>query len=42
MPFDLKNPAMSEGLKAGGEVEFTIQKTDTGYPIVKIIKIDGS
>jgi len=37
-PFDLKNPAMSGGLKVGDEVGFTIQKTDTGYPIVKIKK----
>ncbi len=36
MPFALKDPAMSKGLKAGDEVEFTIQKTETGYPIVRI------
>ncbi len=42
MPFDLKNPAMSEDLKVGDEVEFTIEQTDTGYPIVKINKTGGS
>ncbi len=39
MPFNLKDPGMSEGLKAGDEVEFTIKQTETGFPIVKIKKI---
>ncbi len=42
MPFELKYPAMSEDFKAGDEVEFTIQKTETGYPIVSIKKTGGS
>ncbi len=42
MPFDLVDPALSEGLKAGDRVRFTIQKTDSGYPIVEISRIDGS
>ncbi len=36
MPFELMDPALSDGLKAGDHIEFTIKKTDTGYPIVKI------
>lgn len=39
MPFNLNDPAMSEGLNAGDEVEFTIRQTETGFPIVKIKKL---
>ncbi|MCP4875682.1 MAG: copper-binding protein [Gammaproteobacteria bacterium] len=42
MPFDLLDSALSDGLKTGDRVKFTIQKTDSGYPIVKISKIGGS
>ena len=42
MPFELLDPALSKGLKEGDQVEFTIQKTDNGYPIVKISRIEGS
>ncbi len=42
MPFELEDPALSDGLKKGDQVEFTIQKTDSGYPIVKISRIGGS
>ncbi len=42
MPFDLVDSALSDGLKTGDQVKFTIQKTDSGYPIVKISRIGGS
>ncbi len=42
MPFDLVDSAMSANLKAGDQVKFTIQKTDSGYPIVKISRIGDS
>ncbi len=42
MPFELLDPGLSKGLEEGDQIEFTIQKTDTGYPIVKISKIEGS
>ena len=41
MPFQVENAALSAGLKVGDEVEFTIKRTDTGYPITEIKKIDS-
>jgi Cu/Ag efflux protein CusF len=40
MPFQLIDPALSSGFAVGDHVEFTIQKTDTGYPITVINRLD--
>ena len=42
MPFQLQDSALSAGINVGDEVEFTIKRTDTGYPVVKLKKIGGS
>ncbi len=42
MPFQLQDSALSAGLNVGDEIEFTIKKTETGYPIVELKKIGGS
>ncbi len=36
MPFQLNDQALLDGLQAGDEIEFTIEKTETGYPIISI------
>ncbi len=41
MPFELKDPGMSAGLKVGDQVEFSITATDNGYPLTAVKKIGG-
>lgn len=41
MPFQVFEQSLSSGLSVGDRVEFTIKKTDTGYPITKINRIDA-
>jgi Cu/Ag efflux protein CusF len=39
MPFELKDPKLGAGLKAGDSVEFTVSAQEDGYPITAIKKV---
>ena len=39
MPFEVADPKLLEGFKVGDTVEFSLQATDTGFPLVAIKKM---
>jgi Cu(I)/Ag(I) efflux system protein CusF len=39
MTFELEDPAMAAGLKAGDTVQFTLKHEDDAYPVVSLKKL---